>query len=238
VKFVGNLKSAAPPLPADENELSVLRTALGDRPHWLAASTHPGEDEAVGRAHLALKDRFPDLLTFVAPRHADRGGQMAEELKALGLEVALRSNDEPLSPTTDIYLADTMGELGLFYRLADIAFLGGSLIPHGGQNPLEAARLGCCVLHGPHVFNFTDSIAGLGAVGGARLVGDGMALTETVADLLGEPDHCRNCAQAARRAAEEDGNVLERVMAEITPFLPAGPSGGASTTSEVKHARA
>ncbi|MBX9634576.1 MAG: 3-deoxy-D-manno-octulosonic acid transferase, partial [Magnetospirillum sp.] len=139
VACVGNLKMAVPPLPGDEAELARLRHAIGVRPLWLAASTHPGEEAAMARVHSALVARFPGLLTVIVPRHPHRGADIVDELSAMGLSVSLRSLGA--GPMGDIHIADTMGELGLFYRLAPIVFMGKSLGAQGGQNPFEPARL-------------------------------------------------------------------------------------------------
>ncbi len=236
-EYAGNLKAAAPPLPADEAALQDLRTTLDRRPRWLAASTHAGEEKAVGLAHLRMRRQFPGLLTIVAPRHPDRGGEIADELRSLGLAVARRATGQPVADDTDVYLADTMGELGLFYRLADIAFLGGSLIAHGGQNPLEAARLGCTVLHGPHIFNFSEAIASLTAADAARQVTDEETLAQAVADLLADPELCRHGAAAAQRLASEDAAVLDRYMDRILPFLPDPAATAAPDTIPAATAR-
>ncbi|MEK7246413.1 MAG: 3-deoxy-D-manno-octulosonic acid transferase, partial [Pseudomonadota bacterium] len=145
---VGNLKFMAPPLPADERDMTRLRASFGERPVWFAASTHPGEDEMVAKAHRALEGRHPGLLTVIAPRHPERGEDVAARLKELGFRLVRRSAGEVPGPDVEIYLADTLGEFGLFYRLARAAFIGKSLVPEGGQNPLEAARLGCPILFG------------------------------------------------------------------------------------------
>jgi 3-deoxy-D-manno-octulosonic-acid transferase len=218
---VGNLKYAAAPLPVDEDALATLRAATGNRPCWLAASTHPGEEELVGRAHLALKARWPDLLTVIAPRHPGRNREIFDTLSGLGLTIARRSAIETITSATNVYLADTMGELGLLYRATDIAFIGGSLVPHGGQNPLEAARLNCALLYGPHMHNFAQAVAELEAAGGGATVADATALPEAVAALLAAPEERRRRAAAARQVAAHGGDVLARVLAEIAPLLPA-----------------
>ncbi|HZB92546.1 MAG TPA: 3-deoxy-D-manno-octulosonic acid transferase, partial [Stellaceae bacterium] len=145
---VGNLKSAAGPLPVSQSELAKLAARAAGRPLWLAASTHDGEEEAAAEAHRLLRQRWPDLLTLVVPRHPARAAAVAQMLRSRGLSVARRSLADTITPETDIYLGDTLGELGLFYRLAGIAFIGGSLVPMGGHNPLEAALLDCAILHG------------------------------------------------------------------------------------------
>jgi 3-deoxy-D-manno-octulosonic-acid transferase len=174
----GDLKLAAEPLPADAGRLAALRAAIGGRPVFLAAGTHPGEDAQVLGASAALAHRFPELLTIIVPRHPERGADIA------ALADAPRRAAGALPGAGAAYVADTMGELGLFYRVAGCAFIGGSLVPHGGQNPLEAARLGCPIILGPHMGNFRDATAGLLAVGGARQVADAAALAATVADML------------------------------------------------------
>jgi len=175
----GDLKLAAAPLPADEAALAALRGAIGSRPVLFAASTHPGEEEQIIAAAARIREDFPELLTIIAPRHPDRGAGIAE---------APRRATGALPGRDPLYIADTMGELGLFYRVATLAFIGGSLVPHGGQNPLEAARLGCPVLFGPNMGNFRDVAEGLLALGGARQVADAAALAATVADMLTNPE--------------------------------------------------
>ena len=184
----GDLKLAAAPLPADTARLAELRAAIGTRPVFLAAGTHPGEDEQVLAAARAL-----DVLTILVPRHPERGAAIAAMAEA-----APRRSLGALPGPGNVHVADTMGELGLFYRVASCAFIGGSLVPHGGQNPLEAARLGCPLIFGPHMGNFRDATAGLLAVGGARQVADAAALAATVADMLTRPDAALAMASAAR----------------------------------------
>ena len=161
----GDLKLAAPPLPADEAEVRRLREMVAGRPVWLAASTHPGEEDVILAAHRGLVADHPGLLTIIAPRHPERG---AEHRPPAGY----RSRGED-PPVEGVWVADTLGELGLLYRLAGIAFIGRSLLaPGGGQNPLEPARLGCAIAVGPHTGNFTDHVAMLRAAGGLTVVRD------------------------------------------------------------------
>src|SRR5690606_27518370 len=169
-RHVGNLKYAAPPLPVDEEDLAELRDEIAGRPVWLAASTHPGEEAIVADAHARLRRRFETLLTIVVPRHPDRGGEVAAMLARRGLVVARRSAGEVLRSGVEVYVADGIGELGLFYRLAPVAFVGGSLVPHGGHNPLEPAQLSAAILSGPHSFNFEEICARLAGAGALRRV--------------------------------------------------------------------
>ena len=150
-----------------------------------AASTHAGEETAVIDAHRRLRANFPGLLTIIAPRHPERGPGIAEIARAAGLTPALRSRGELPDATTDIYVADTIGELGLIYRLAPIVFIGGSLVRHGGQNPIEPAKLGAAILHGPHVWNFAEIYAALDQAHGAEPVDDAGQLTAGVRRLAG-----------------------------------------------------
>ena len=219
VHCAGNLKDAAPPLPTDSAALAALTAELADRPRWLAASTHAGEETLVGTAHRAVRTRHPTLLTLLVPRHPERGGAIAEALARQGLQVTRRSAGAPITAATDIYVADTLGELGLFYRLAGIAFVGGSLVAHGGQNPLEPARLDCAVLHGPHMTNFAPAVAALAEAGGAVAVADATALSAALGRLLDDPVARARCADAAGRVAAAGGDVLDRVMAHLAPLL-------------------
>lgn len=215
----GNLKFDVAALGADSAALAVLRAAIGPRPVAIAASTHPGEEEIVVAAHLAASQRHPDLLTIIAPRHPHRGEPLAVLASTSGLAAARRSLGEPVRTDTRIYIADTIGELGLIYRLGNIAFLGGSYIVHGGQNPIEPAKLGVGVLHGPHVFNFTDVYAAFDGKGGALAVDDPDQLGMTLADLLADPARLSRMQQAARDAAEALGGALARTLEALEPLL-------------------
>jgi len=219
----GNLKYAAPPLPADAAELARLRALLGERPLLLAASTHPGEDTAVIAAHRALAREIPGLLTAIVPRHPERGDAIAA--LAAGLPVARRSRAEDPGPATAIWLGDTLGELGLFYRLARAAFIGGSLVPHGGQNPLEPARLRCPILLGPHTHNFAEIVGRLYGAGGARAVADAGALAPAFAAVLSNAPHACAMAEAAARVADDAAGLPARMAAAIDALLPAATAG-------------
>ena len=219
VAVTGNLKfdSSAPPAP--HMKLSALKALIGSRPVWLAASTHDGEEEAILKTHLNLSAYFPDLLTIIAPRHPERGKAVAALATRAGLQGSLRSAGLVPDSATDIYIADTIGELGMFFRLSPIVFMGGSLVPHGGQNPIEPAKLGCALLHGPHVHNFSEVYAVLGKSGGAVPILEPDMLTEAVGNLLDHPAEIRRMAQAAEEAISQFGGAVGRTMAEIAPFL-------------------
>jgi 3-deoxy-D-manno-octulosonic-acid transferase len=219
VDCVGDLKSAAPDLPCDGSELARLRGLTGRRPLWLAASTHAGEEEIAARVHRGLSARYSDLLTIIAPRHPVRSESISAMLRGHGLRVAVRARGEPLAPETQIYLVDTLGELGLFYRLAGIAFIGGSLVAKGGHNPFEAARLGCAVLHGPDMSNCAAMASSLTAVGASETVRDDATLAQAVSRLLADPRRRTERTAAAAVAAVAGLGILEEVAARLAPWL-------------------
>jgi 3-deoxy-D-manno-octulosonic-acid transferase len=217
VVITGNLKLDVQAPPADAAKLERLMSLTRGRPVIVAASTHPGEEEILVEAHKTLSGFFPSLLTVIVPRHPNRGEAIAGMIAASGLQVALRSREEP--PTSDIYLADTMGELGLFYRLSPIVFMGGSLVPHGGQNPIEAVKLGASVVHGPHVFNFTDIYEALDGAGGARQADSTEALVKQLGRLLSDPAARQLSIVAAELVVEKLGGALERTLTALEPYL-------------------
>lgn len=224
----GNLKFDLPPPPADPAVVEELAALIAGRPVWMAASTHPGEDELVYQAHRTASARTPGLLTILAPRHPLRGKAVAEAALHAGLGVARRSQGRQPQEADDVYLVDTAGEFGLFFRLAPLVFMGGSLVPHGGQNPFEPARLGAAILHGPHVGNFTEIYAALDGCGGAVQVEDGAALADKAAGLIADPRLTRAMGRGAAEASNSLGGALERTLRAIEPFLPpAGEPGQA-----------
>ncbi|UCH74692.1 MAG: 3-deoxy-D-manno-octulosonic acid transferase [Rhodospirillales bacterium] len=222
--YVGNLKYSAAPLPADEAELAALRAQIGDRPLWLAASTHPGEESLATAAHRHLASRAAGVLTIIVPRHPNRGDEIAATLEASGLRVCRRSAGGRPEPDCDVYLADTLGELGLFYRLADIVFIGGSTGALGGHNPLEAAQLSCAILHGPDMSNFRTVAADLKAARAAEVVTDAAALAAAVALLLDDPGRRRRMAESARAVTAANAAALDNVAGALTPVLDALPA--------------
>jgi 3-deoxy-D-manno-octulosonic-acid transferase len=215
----GNLKLDVPAPPADSAKLERLMTMTRGRPIIVAASTHPGEEDILLEAHRRLAGYFPSLLSVIVPRHPGRGEALARTIAAFDLHVALRSHEELPTATTDIYVADTMGELGLFYRLAPIVFMGGSLVPHGGQNPIEAVKLGASIVHGPHVFNFTDVYEALDSAGGARRADTLEALVKQLGQLLADPAARDFSVGAAERVVEQLGGALDRTLIALEPYL-------------------
>jgi 3-deoxy-D-manno-octulosonic-acid transferase len=222
VVVTGNLKFDSPALSAAPEAVAALRAAISGRPVWMAASTHPGEDEIIADAHRRLATKHPGLVTVIVPRHPERGPDIAAMLAARGLTAARRRLEEPLSPAVGIYVADTLGELGLFYRVVPIAFIGGSLVRHGGQNPIEPIGLGAVVLHGPHVHNFADVYAALDAVPGApKPVGDAASLAEEVSRLLADEARRARGVAAAQAALRPFTGALAATWTALTPYLAA-----------------
>jgi 3-deoxy-D-manno-octulosonic-acid transferase len=219
VVTTGNLKLDVPAPPADPAKLERLMAMTRGRPIIVAASTHPGEDEMLIAAHRNLVGFFPQLLTVIVPRHPDRGSSISGLITASGLKPAMRSRDEPPAAATDIYVADTMGELGLFYRLSPVVFRGGSLIRHGGQNPIEAIKLGAAIVHGPHVFNFADVYEALDNSGGARQADTQELLVKQLGQLLADPAVRDKMQHAGSGVVEQLGGALNRTMAALEPYL-------------------
>ncbi len=222
----GNLKYDAAALPASASTLGALGEMCGQRIVWLAASTHANEEQMVAEMHRTLADKIPGLLTAIVPRHARRGDAIAADLRSRGIKVAQRSRSEPITHDTAIYLADTMGELGIFYRLSGVVFLGGSLVAHGGQNPLEPARLNCAIVTGPHTHNFAAIVTDLRRAEALRQVADVEQLKQAVLGLL--TDDTSRKAMAARAAAAVNAargagarilQSVETILGDNTPLV-------------------
>jgi 3-deoxy-D-manno-octulosonic-acid transferase len=208
-----------PPPPADLSALQALKSQIGERVMIAAASTHADEEKDIIAVHRRLRAKTPSLLTIIAPRHPERGQGIAEAAKFAGLSVALRSRGELPKPDVDVFIADTLGELGLIYRLAPIVFMGGSLASHGGQNPIEAIRLGAAVVHGPHVWNFAEIYAALDAARGAKLIADQEGLLACLGSWLADPAARKAVAAAAAAAVEKLGGALDRTLTALEPYL-------------------
>jgi 3-deoxy-D-manno-octulosonic-acid transferase len=213
----GNLKLAAPPLPVESAILSQLSSQIGG-PVWVAASLHRGEDELILAVHERLAATHPGILTIMVPRHPERGAEMA----ALEPGALQRSLGAPPPRGGGVWIVDTVGELGLIYRLAPLAFLGGSLVRHGGQNPAEPARLGRAVAVGPHTANFTDTVALLEAGGALTRVADAQALADWVDARLRDP--WGTTAMGAKGAKVLEGYAS--LPAEIAGHLSRLAAGG------------
>jgi 3-deoxy-D-manno-octulosonic-acid transferase len=211
----GDLKFAALPLPADQAERDRLTAALADRPVWLAASTHPGEETLIAATHRQVAATHTGLVTIIAPRHPDRGPGLAEELRA----PRRAAGEGP--PREGIWVADTMGELGLWYRLAPIAFVGRSRVaPGGGQNPLEPARLGCAIAVGPYTGNFSDHVALLRDAGALVEVADAAALAVFVSAMLDDPARRIRLGEQAAASVRRHADLAERTAETLLSMLP------------------
>jgi len=219
VRCLGNLKYASPALPADACDLKDLQYTIDEHTLWLAASTHPGEEAYFGRIHQQLKKQFPKLLTLIAPRHPERGTQIVEELHALGLHVSRRSLGDLPNSDTDIYLCDTLGDMGLLYRLAPITFMGKSLEPLGGQNPLEPARLNSAIVCGPYMTNFAEIMSRFEAEDAIKIVSNEQEVIATLTELLTHPDERDALCERAFKVAQAEEAVLSRMMDALKPLF-------------------
>jgi len=223
VRVVGSLKEDAPPLAFDATRFSALQSAIGSRPVLLAAQTHPGEDETVLPAHDMLKETYRDLLTILVPRHPARGGDIAMLCDARPW--ARRANGDTLMPDTAVYIADTIGELGLFYRLARFCFVGGTLVPAGGHNPLEPARLHCAVMAGPHIANSQTAFEAVLGAQGTGLVKTSSDIAAFAKALFANPAKAKSLGDAAARGAATLGGAVAKTtrVAEELLGLHASP---------------
>ena len=226
VRNTGNLKADAPPLSVDEEKQQKLRTAIAGRPLLLAASTHKGEETIIKEAHKLISQKHPNLLTIIAPRHPERAQTILESLQEDGLKIEIRNHsskdrNEPKNPSPDcnIYIANSIGELGLFYSLAAVTFIGGSLVPHGGQNPIEAINFGTAVLSGPHVRNFAPFYHELFIRGGAKRIDTAEELANISIDLLSNPSQHKEMQTNAEASLTFLKGALEKTQKELESYL-------------------
>ncbi len=219
VYCVGNLKYAVPPLSYDKEELADLKSKIGKRHVFVVSSTHPGEEEMCLTAFTIIKKRFPDVLMILAPRHPDRGEELKDLFTVNGLKSALRSKKEKLDSSVDVYIANTMGELGLFYTLSDISFVGGSLIKWGGHNPMEPARLHNVVLSGEYVHNFKETYDLLEKEKAVVIVKSGEDLASKIKGFFENPDIAKDYMSRAFYVAEREADVLSRTMEKLKDVL-------------------
>lgn len=216
---LGNLKYAGLPLPIDEKSREDMLKQIGKRPFWLASSTHEDEEVRLAKLHKRLKEKFPDLLLIIAPRHPNRGEQIVEDIQKLGLSAALRSKQEKITPKTDVYVANTIGEMGLWYDLAKIVFIGGSLIPHGGQNFIEPSRVRDAVIVGPHMHNFTDAMNRAKKADAVMQVNDTAEMEELLTELLQNEAFLDAKRSLAYNWATSETKVLDGIMDKIKAYF-------------------
>ncbi len=216
----GNLKIDSPPPPVDDSAVDALEKSLAGRPHYICASTHDGEEELIVAAHKQLAERITDVCTIIAPRHPERGPTIAAMVKAHGLRTSLRSAGDLPTSDTDIYIADTIGELGSFYKLAPLAFIGGTLVDRGGQNPIEAIRHGAAIIAGPSQHNFQDEFATLKRNKAVHTVASSDDLAFKLAALLKDKSEVQRMQSGADNALETLEGALAITVDNLLPFLP------------------
>ncbi|MEL6201632.1 MAG: lipid IV(A) 3-deoxy-D-manno-octulosonic acid transferase [Pseudomonadota bacterium] len=221
VVTTGNLKVDVPVPAVDPGVAEQIGQSIKNRPVWAAISTHEGEEVMAGRVHRALKSKWPNLLTVVVPRHPDRSPELHKAFEANGLKVATRSQSGFPPPDTDIFLGDTIGEMGLYLRMAPIAFVGRSLAvkAKGGQNPLEPAVLDTAILTGPNISNFEDPYRRLIENKGARIVSDEKELAKIVHMLLSKPEARSMIARSAMRVVSDMEGAFERTWQTLRPYV-------------------
>ena len=232
VAVSGNLKVDNEPPPYDEAEFRVLQRQIGDRAVWAAASTHAGEEAIAADVHEQM-DASLRPLTIIVPRHPERADEVTEMLARRGLRVSRRSYGDAITPETEVYIADTIGEMGLFLKLAEVAFVGRSLTAKGGQNPLEPAMLDCAILSGRNVQNFRDSYRNLLKNGGAKLVNDGDMLAMSVEFLFANHGARDKMRTAALKTVEEMSGALPRTVRALEPYITS-----LAVKAELNHERA
>ncbi|MEH6522231.1 3-deoxy-D-manno-octulosonic acid transferase [Sulfitobacter sp.] len=212
-----NLKSFAGPLPQDEDLIFEARAVLGHLPVWVAASTHAGEEQIILAAHERLRVSHPDLHLILVPRHPERGDEVLKLITETGMDYTRRSSGD--LPGGAIYLADTLGELGNWFALSDIVFLGGSLLPIGGHNPFEVAQSGATVLSGNHVFNFAETFSAMEAAGAARIVADADDIAAQIDALLRDKQSRDKAVAAAKTFAHSETAKLDTIAARLIKAL-------------------
>lgn len=222
VVTVGNIKFAAPPLPVQPNDLIALTNAIGARPVWVYASSHAGEEELAVKTHVTLQNHFPDLLTIIVPRHPERRTEISRQMNAIGQDAVFRGNGKQLPTSgTQVYIADTLGELGLFYSVAPVACIGRSFSNDGGggHNPLEAGLLNCAVLHGPHIQNLAEIYTEMDESGAALRISAPEDLASVLMELLSHKDALQNLRDKAHQFARSKNSTLQNVVKECEPIF-------------------
>lgn len=222
-QFIGNMKFASKPdLERHQELLELIKPLIGKRSCFMAASTHPGEEPFINRISLALQKTYPDLLTIIAPRHPDRVGSIIQELgrqDCVTLSALQTGQGIKNFKSIGLLIVDQMGVLNAFYSLKPMVFVGGSLVPHGGQNPIEPSFFGCSVLFGPHMFNFSEVTKGLIDAGGAvEVVGEEVLLSQVDA-LLSKPKIRHTMEKNAQKYVADHGQIIERAMALLAPYF-------------------
>ena len=218
--YEGNLKSQNSKLEVDAQKLQELKTQIGARKIWLCASTHQGEEELILSTHQRLKKQFPDLLTIIVLRHPNRAGEVCELLRDINF--SQRSKNQNIIESTEIYLVDSLGELGTFYSLVNFAFIGGSLLKIGGHNPFEAIQLNCAVISGSQVFNFAEIYQDLQQKNACEIVKNVDELYEIVQKFLRNPNEIISYNVNAQKAIEASQNTSQKIIEKLDAILMLG----------------
>ena len=220
-ELTGTLKEGSAALPHSETEQVEISKQILNRPVWLAASTHEGEEKLIAAAHRHASKASQGLLLIIVPRHPERGLEIASILTKENFKICLRSKKDKISSDTQIYIADTLGELGLWYRIAPVSFVGGSFVPIGGHNPFEPAALGSAILHGPYVENFKEIYNRLNVAGAAVKIEEasefGVKLIETLS-----PENAAKLAQSAWEVSSNGAEITDRAIKLIYENLSLG----------------
>ena len=219
VTVAGNLKVDVGVPEANEALVGALKTMIGNRPTWLAISTHKGEEESVAQVHQLLAAHVPDILTILVPRHPDRASEIIDDLEKFQLNIATRSSGSPILAETQIYLGDSIGEMGSYLQLAEIAFMGNSLKSQGGHNPIEPAMARTAILSGSFVQNFRETFQALIEAGGARLVTDEKMLAENIYHLLRNRNDLESMQTAAAHTVAQMAGALEHSIRILDPYI-------------------
>ncbi len=218
--YEGNLKSQNSKLEVDVQKLQELNTQIGGRKIWLCASTHQGEEELILSTHQRLKKQFPDLLTIIVLRHPNRAGKVCELLR--DIKFSQRSKNQNITESTEIYLVDSLGELGTFYSLVNFAFIGGSLLKIGGHNPFEAIQLNCVVISGSQVFNFAEIYQDLQQKNACEIVKNVDELYEIVQKFLRNPNEIISYNVNPQKAIEASQNTSQKIIEKLDLILMFG----------------
>ncbi len=221
VEAAGNLKDAAPPLPVDNSALKALKSQTKNRAIWCAASTHDGEDIHILKAHKQVLDRYKSSLLILAPRHPNRSQEIQKLLRSEDLSFVTRSSGKDISRDSQVYLFDTIGEMGLAYRLSKLTFVCGSLLDGlSGHNPLEPARLGNAVLTGAHISSFADSYMSMIAFNAAQRLLSPEIIGATITELIANKARLSELQKTAQTYATGRDAVLDYVWEQLSPLIP------------------
>ena len=220
-ELTGTLKEGSAALPHSETEQVEISKQILNRPVWLAASTHEGEEKLIAAAHRHASKASQGLLLIIVPRHPERGLEIASILTKENFKICLRSKKDKISSDTQIYIADTLGELGLWYRIAPVSFVGGSFVPIGGHNPFEPAALGSAILHGPYVENFKEIYNRLNVAGAAVKIEEASELGVKLIETL-SPENAAKLAQSAWEVSSNGAEITDRAIKLIYENLSLG----------------